>query len=470
MRSLARFAPLLNPRQGTKYIVDDIVFKVAFPADDSPYLGSNECANKAAGHDLRGAISISHSIEDENNDDGKEEVINVNCSMMAVIDHLGSRVTVMTLLDLDKGSLKVGSADACTTVPHGNLDETERTVNRNMNTVAQRMGLAVHEVKVDGNTVQMGFGADVEAHLDRHGIGRVLDTARVFPPESYSVTTVQTFKAGKSKGKKKLAKCFPHCPAKDLKGKEKKKACTCAPTRELLPSVPGNVSIYWRLLRPELLLLLKDKEEDGLLKDQEDRLYDDDLDATGLSSDGFSRFAEKGVDRLKHDARIGVATTFMMEVQVPKVASALAARPNSKWWDGAGMTAIFHRLGVNMRHAGAVWILLNSKCKELAKELKKAETELKKKELENELKENKSARRGVVQEMFTRTAKNLLRRDLRGALEMGAGVYEIGQVRCLISSMKRGWGSCLRAFAYSCWRTFDCCFLRVLFGVRRVPY
>ena len=104
-------------------------------------------------------------------------------------------------------------------------------------------------------------------------------------------------------------------------------------------------------------------------------------------------------------------------------------------------TAIFYRLGVNMRHAGAVWMLLNDKCKELAKELKKAETELKKKELENELEEHKSARRGVVQEMFTRTAKNLLRRDLRGAMEMGAGVYEIGQVRCLI---------CSRAFTYSC--------------------
>ena len=360
---------------------------------------------------------------------------------------------MMTLLDFDKNSHKVGTGDACATVPHGNLDETERVVNRNMNKVAQRMGLAVHEVNVDGNTVQLGFGADVEAHVDKSGIGRVLDTARVFPPEAYSVTSARTFKAGKNKGKKRMARCFPLCPAKDLKGKEKKKACTCAPTRELLPSVPGNVSIYWRLLRPELLLLLKDKE-DGLLKDQGDRLYDDDLVgddglvATGLSSDGFSRFAEQGVDRLKHDARIGVATTFMMEVQVPKVASALAARPNSKWWDGAGMTAIFHRLGLNMRHAGGVWTLLNNKCKELTKELKKAAvTELKKKELENELEEHKSARRGVVQEMFTRTAKNLLRRDLRGAMEMGAGVYEIGQVRCLMSSMK---GSERRVYVQLC--------------------
>ena len=381
----------------------------------------------------------------------------------------------MTLLDFDKGSLKVGTSDACDTVPHGNLDDTERAVNSSMNKLARRIGLAVHEVNVDGNAVLLGFGADVEAHLDRHGIGRVLDTARVFPPEAYSVTSARTFKAGKNKGKRRMEMCFPHCPAKDLGGKEKKKACTCAPTRELLPSVPRNLSIYWRLLRPELLLLLKVKE-DGLRKDQGGRLYDDDLAATGLSSDGFSTLAKNGGDRIQHDARIGVATTFMMEVQVPKVASTLAARPHSKWWDGAGLTAIFHRLGVNMRHAGAVWVLLNNKCKKLTKELKKAETELKKKELENELGEHKSARRGVVQEMFTRTVKNLLRRDLRGAMEMGAGVYEIGQVRGVwfysSSSMKGEGGVCLCAFMCSCMRVpLMLRFLRVLIvvGVQRVP-
>ena len=109
-----------------------------------------------------------------------------------------------------------------------------------------------------------------------------------------------------------------------------------------------------------------------------------------------------------------------------------------------------------MRHAGAVWVLLNNKCKELTKELKKAGTELEKKELENELGEHKSARRGVVQEMFTRTVKNLLRRDLRGAMEMGAGVYEIGQVRGVwlysSSSMKgEGGGSvCVHLCAAAC--------------------
>ena len=39
-----------------------------------------------------------------------------------------------------------------------------------------------------------------------------------------------------------------------------------------------------------------------------------------------------------------------------------------------------------------------------------------------------SARRAVVQEMYVRSVKNLLRRDLRGAMEMGAGALEIEQI------------------------------------------
>ena len=54
--------------------------------------------------------------------------------------------------------------------------------------------------------------------------------------------------------------------------------------------------------------------------------------------------------------RLEAATRFLMDVQVPNAAEVLAARPVQKWFDGAGLTGIFHKLGVNMRHAGAVWI------------------------------------------------------------------------------------------------------------------
>ena len=84
-----------NPPQGTKYIVDGILFKFSFPADDSPYLGSYECANKAAGHDLRGSISIFHAIEDENNENEEGEDVNLNCNLMAIIDCLGEFQTLL---------------------------------------------------------------------------------------------------------------------------------------------------------------------------------------------------------------------------------------------------------------------------------------------------------------------------------------------------------------------------------------
>ena len=94
-----------NPPQGTKYIVDGILFKFSFPADDSPYLGSYECANKAAGHDLRGSISIFHAIEDENNENEEGEDVNLNCNLMAIIDCLGEFQPVIKWWLLPGGNL-----------------------------------------------------------------------------------------------------------------------------------------------------------------------------------------------------------------------------------------------------------------------------------------------------------------------------------------------------------------------------
>ena len=57
-------------------------------------MGSYELANKATGHDLRGAISISHAIENENESKVSEwGGVQLNVNLMAVIDHLGERRT-----------------------------------------------------------------------------------------------------------------------------------------------------------------------------------------------------------------------------------------------------------------------------------------------------------------------------------------------------------------------------------------
>jgi hypothetical protein len=278
-------------------------------------------------------------------------------------------------------------------VPHGDGDDTERAVNKDMSAVARRIGLAVHEVRVRRSAIQLGFGATVQAHVDTNGIGRVLDTARVFPPEDYMTTTLKNVESvGRvllpeemcrdrvvmaARGKKKTLRRGTVVKPSSKKGKEgqwvvkfdkdgksfatpveeihliefKKVTRSNAAHEAFLPSAPNNLSIYWRLLRPELLTLLKDKD------------YGDGLDEAGLSSDAFCLFAQNGSDFGKHDARIRVATEFLMAVQVPKVAEALAARAHENWRNGEELTSIFHHHGVNMRHAGAVLTYLTAEIK-----------------------------------------------------------------------------------------------------------
>eukprot|EP00947_MAST-08B_sp_MAST-8B-sp1_P004624 g4624.t1 len=281
---------------GTKYIEDGILFKFANPdGEGSPYGESFELANKAAGLDLSGAIAIMHGAQTAL---GQDEQLHV--SLQALVDHLGFRVQVMTLLPLGDGSLKVGSDDACTTLPHGGFDDTEKELNRRMAKVAASMGLAGHEIRVGDKTVELHFGADVECHLDKDDKARVLDTARVFPPEN------------------PLDKSL------------------------VVPPVPGHSSIYWRLLRPELI--------DAFVESPAGK---------PLSSDGFSQFAGQGKDFKEQNDRLKEATRFLMEEQVPLAASALL-RERGDWWAAGGkvVTRILHANGVNMRHAGAVWTLL----------------------------------------------------------------------------------------------------------------
>jgi hypothetical protein len=351
----------------------------------------------------------------------------------------------MPELEIGKGTLKVGSEDGCTTLPHGAEDAVEQSLNIQMNRVARRLGLAVHEIRREGRVVRLGFGADVEGHVDCRGAARIIDTARVFPPED--------------------PKGAPH-----------------------LPRNPRDLSIFWRLLRPELVAMVGLKKE-GLL------LPNDGHAEPGLSADGFTAFTNGAKDAWVHMRRLKAATQFMMDVQVPKVAEALAEQLN-QWWDGAGLAVIFHKLGVNMRHLGAVWMHLGERCEELRQgcsDLGKG-AEGKGKEGKGEskgrgkgggkgeggdggggsdqigddenllsiltcvslqqdpdlqqhllgradaqhnealgqatkdLKAFLGARQAVVQELFVRSAKNLLRDNLRRAMKLEAGAYEIEEI------------------------------------------
>lgn len=78
----------------------------------------------------------------------------------------------MQMLSLDKHI--VGSGDACDTLPFADPDACKQ-----LGYVADQLGLAEHNITVEGETVKLHFGADVEAHRGKDGKLYVLDTAYV---------------------------------------------------------------------------------------------------------------------------------------------------------------------------------------------------------------------------------------------------------------------------------------------------
>jgi hypothetical protein len=93
-------------------------------------------------------------------------------SLQTLIDFAGFRLQAMQMLDLDKHV--VGSGDACDTLPFADPDACKQ-----LGYVAAQLGLAEHNITVEGETVKLHFGADVEAHRGKDGKLYVLDTAYV---------------------------------------------------------------------------------------------------------------------------------------------------------------------------------------------------------------------------------------------------------------------------------------------------
>ena len=94
-------------------------------------------------------------------------------SLQTLVDFAGFRLQTMQLLPLDKHV--IGTGDACETLPFADPDACKQ-----FGYVADRLGLAEHEIKVKGESVRLHFGADVECHEGKDGKFYVLDTAYVF--------------------------------------------------------------------------------------------------------------------------------------------------------------------------------------------------------------------------------------------------------------------------------------------------
>jgi len=150
---------------GSKYIVHNILFKFALDLFGL-YGNSDENAQKAAGHDLKGLIHYWGA-----------GVSRLHFPLMALIHYMGHCLIAMSILPLGANSLKYGSNDGGKTLHFDDPVAVEK-----MKEAGQRLNLKGHRV---GQNTQLIYGpGDIECHLGEDGRYYVLDFARTFPPEA----------------------------------------------------------------------------------------------------------------------------------------------------------------------------------------------------------------------------------------------------------------------------------------------
>lgn len=149
---------------GDKYIAEGIFFK--FALDSAQLYGGHSNAQKSAGHELR---SLSALLS--------QNVDGLCYPLIVVIDYLGFRVSCISLLPVSKQSLKYGSADGGKTM---HLDDSQ---------LVEKINLVAKKLKphlVGENKVTVSTPLDLEGHLGDDERFYILDSARLFPPETPS--------------------------------------------------------------------------------------------------------------------------------------------------------------------------------------------------------------------------------------------------------------------------------------------
>jgi hypothetical protein len=342
-----------------------IFFKLAID-DSGVYGGGREGdahAAKAAGHDLKGAI---HVLECQGNIHQAGQA-RLRVPLQALVDYMGFRVMAMAELPITedcKSKPLYGSNDGGRTVR-----AADAKLNALMAATAAQLNLVEHKV----NGVSMHLAADVEGVQGTDGQYYALDFARVFPPEHREGT--------------------PH-----------------------LPTVKR--SIFWRLLRPELVKQHPD----------------------ALSSDALSCFG-KGHGSAAHSQHVHDATKNLVGEIIPTFAEELLVLVEEEQLglcssDVAKHDVIsrihieeeMHKRGINLRHLGAVHGSLaaleptpDSKATQIAKQL-------------------------LISEMLSRTIKVLFQHRMRSMLEAHATASHINQTTADFFNLVTGFSGIAQQF------------------------
>eukprot|EP00727_Mastigamoeba_balamuthi_P014552 m51a1_g9721 hypothetical protein (2366) ;mRNA; r:1452232-1471747 len=159
---------------GQKFLTHGIFFK--FSIDHRNMYGGDEFAGKATAHELHGCEAFFDFIASSRSPNAHK----LNLPMMAIIDFRGFRVAAISQLPLSADSLVYGSGDGGQTV-RKSIGE----LNGVMEEAAKFLNLKPHVVGRSASEVIAG-PCDIEGHLGKDGKYYVVDTARVFPPESVS--------------------------------------------------------------------------------------------------------------------------------------------------------------------------------------------------------------------------------------------------------------------------------------------
>mmetsp|Transcript_5907 Transcript_5907/g.7764 ORF Transcript_5907/g.7764 Transcript_5907/m.7764 type:complete len:1006 (-) Transcript_5907:86-3103(-) len=150
---------------GEKYIVNNVLFKFAVDTNNM-FKGDDYAAAKVAGHELKGLMAYSNL-----------KLPNLCLPLMSLLDFNGFRLIAMSLIPVNKTTLRYGTADAGKTI------FCEEPLVGVMQDCGERLNLQPHYVKcVDGEDRLLYSAADIEGHFGTDNRMYLLDFSRTFPP------------------------------------------------------------------------------------------------------------------------------------------------------------------------------------------------------------------------------------------------------------------------------------------------
>jgi hypothetical protein len=153
--------------------VHNMLFK--FAVDSYGILGSDYAAAKVAGNELKGLISYFNT-----------GILELRVPLMALVDYMGFRLVVMSLLPINNNTLVYGTSDAGVVIHNSNsqLFEIMKKSARILNLKPHICGLKSKLGLILPGWKLLYSAADVEGHVGTDGKYYILDFSRSLPPEA----------------------------------------------------------------------------------------------------------------------------------------------------------------------------------------------------------------------------------------------------------------------------------------------